>query len=127
SAPRGAPEARPASDVQGPAGSDVAQGPINARVNGGTATFSGVTIDLAGDAPRLRAKDVRVFRQVSLNKVIANNALGKLAPLFVKPDEAVGLLDVHIVNADGLALGDLLKTKQSGTADVTMSFTQVNL
>src|SRR5207244_817856 len=45
-APQGAPEARPAADVQGAPAPDAAMGPINARINGGTASFTGLQIDL---------------------------------------------------------------------------------
>src|SRR5207248_3190469 len=93
-----------------------------ASCNGGQLNIGGVYLDLGANAPRLTiVKDHKLLQNVATNEVLAQ-ALGKFAnSMFAKSNQAQGVLDVTIVECQNVALGELMRSPDSGAARVTFN------
>ena len=102
--------------------------PKPASVNGGTLDLAGIVVDLAQPDPRLSiGRNQRLLRQVSINPVLGDT-LGKyINPVFPNSKQAKGLLDVTVQFADGVALGEAMKGKDSGRARVVFSLSEMDI
>jgi hypothetical protein len=102
--------------------------PKPASVNGGTLDLAGIVVDLTQPDPRLSVgKNQRLLRQVSINPALGNT-LGKyINPVFPNSKQAKGLLDVTVQYAERVALGEALKSKDSGRARIVFSLSEMDI
>jgi hypothetical protein len=104
------------------------QPPPSAAVNGGKMDLGGVAVDLNGADPRLTTpKEWKFLSNVSINPALGDTAGKYINPVFVNSKRAQGLLDVTVAYCEGVALGDAMKTKDSGSAKITFSLRDMDI
>ena len=96
-----------------------------ATLNGGELNLvdPNLSVDLTADTPRLTLAGgrQRLVVGAKLNPVLSQQ-IGKFAgPQFANATKATGLIDLTVLNADGVALGAPLYTPQSGSAKLALS------
>lgn len=102
--------------------------PTPGAFNTGTIDLGGFAVDLTGPEPRFTSpKNKAVIGSAALNPVLAQTCGKLVGSLFATANDARGYLDVNIDHADGVALGDALKTKHSGSAKVIFSLRDMNI
>ncbi|HYO09528.1 MAG TPA: hypothetical protein VER17_11200, partial [Tepidisphaeraceae bacterium] len=100
-----------------------------ASFNGGTLDLNSLLVDLApADGPRLFVgKNQKLVAGASINELLGTT-LGKYVnPVFTNSKRAKGLLDVTIAECDNLALGEAIKTAQSGRARIVFSLSDMDI
>lgn len=110
-----------------PTGQDL---PPAAILNGGTLTIGGASADLR--QPHIRVStppNTRFIDHITLNPIFASTYLGDYLnnPVFVGANQATGILNINIVQCEGLALDDALKTGDSGKAVLDLSLDQLHI
>jgi hypothetical protein len=99
-----------------------------ASLNGGKLDLSGVAVDLNGPEPRLTTpKDWKLLAGATIDPLLGNTIGKYINPVFVNSERAKGLLDVTVAYCEGVALGDAMKTKDSGKARITFSLTDMDI
>ena len=101
-----------------------------ATLNGGELTLSGLRLDLTTPAPRLSlaGKDrLRAVVGARLNPILSDQIGKFVGPQFANATKAAGLIDLTVLSADGVALGDPLFTADSGSARVALSIRQLEI
>jgi hypothetical protein len=85
--------------------------PTPAKMNDGTLSLNGLTVDLGDPHRRLSIPDnTAVLKHVSLNPVFVKNAAGWVNnPLFIGTDKAEGVLDLVIDYCRRMPTDDLMK------------------
>ncbi|HEX3355709.1 MAG TPA: hypothetical protein VHS31_01915 [Tepidisphaeraceae bacterium] len=99
-----------------------------ASCNGGSIDLGNITCDLNGDNPRISmAKNQRIILGVSINPLLGDS-LGKyINPVFANSKQAAGKLDITVASCQNLALGEKLKSDESGTARIGFSLSDMNI
>jgi hypothetical protein len=102
--------------------------PAPAAFNEGTLDLGGMSVDLTAAQPRFTSlQNKQVVSSAKLNPVLMQ-VCGKLVgSLFATAQQARGYLDVTIDHADGVALGDQLYGKHSGSAKVIFSVRNLDM
>jgi hypothetical protein len=102
--------------------------PAPATFNQGTLDLGGMSLDLTAAQPRFSSlPNKQLISSAKLNPVLMQ-VCGKLVgSLFATAQQARGYLDVTIDKADGVALGDQLYSKHSGSAKVTFSVRNLDM
>ncbi len=102
--------------------------PKPATCNGGTLDIGGAVVDLSQETLRLSiGKNQRLLRGVSINPLLGDS-LGKYVnPIFTNSQRAKGLLDLTVNYCEGLALGEKLKSSESGRARVVFSIQEMEI
>jgi hypothetical protein len=97
--------------------------------NGGELNLAGIFVDLGFEQPRLSIpKDHKLLTGVTMNPLFSDNILGTfINPTFVDPEEAQGLVDIQIVACEKVPIGDLIKGRNDGRAEILMSIREVNI
>ena len=101
-----------------------------ATLNGGELTLSGLVLDLTTPAPRLSlaTKDrLRAVVGAKLNPILSDQIGKFVGPQFANATQATGLIDVTVLSAENVALGEPLFTKDSGSARIALSVRQLEL
>ncbi len=99
-----------------------------ASFNGGELDLSRILIDLSTKTPRMSIpKDHVLVKDAQLNASFGK-LLGKFVnPMFANATAAKGVLDVKVVYCQDLALGEKIKTKDSGRAKIMFSLRDMNI
>lgn len=102
--------------------------PAAAQCNGGTLNLNGFVVDLAADEPRLYGpKKQRILHNVTINPVLGDSIGKFINPVFANTDRSQGLLDVTVEQCDGVALVSKWATRESGTARIALSITDLDI
>ena len=110
---------------------DPQSGAVQATLNGGELNVPpSLVLDMTGDAPRLSKtgdERVRLVVGAKLNPILSAK-LGQFAgPQFANATKAAGLIDLTILNADSVAVGEKLYTADSGTAKLALSIRDLTI
>jgi hypothetical protein len=99
-----------------------------AQLNGGTLDLNSLLVDLTGEIPRLSiGKNQKLVANASFNPLLGDS-LGKfINPIFANATRAQGLIDLTVVSCDKLALGEAMKSPQSGTATFNFSIREMDI
>jgi hypothetical protein len=99
-----------------------------AQFNGGTLDLNSILVDLNGPEPRVSiGKNQQLVKGASINSLLGDT-LGKyINPVFTNSKRAKGLLDVTVDSCERVALGDALKSPNSGTAKITFNLSDMDI
>ncbi|HEX8524960.1 MAG TPA: hypothetical protein VF669_22105 [Tepidisphaeraceae bacterium] len=99
-----------------------------AKFNEGTLDLSSILVDLTQDTMRVSiGKNQPLVRNASINELLSDN-LGKyINPVFANSKRAKGLLNVTVNECQNIALGDAMKSPQSGRATITFSLSDMDI
>lgn len=102
--------------------------PRAALFNGGTISLGGISVDLTHPDPRLSIPEkYKLVSGATINPLLSGK-LGKFVnPVFANSERAQGLLDVTVVYCENVALGEALKTDQSGRAKIIFSISDLDI
>jgi hypothetical protein len=100
-------------------------------LNGGTIDLSGISYDLSDPAERVWAPaNLQLVRGASLNALMLGKFGSKITPLLSDPKDAAGVLDLMLVQCNGLSLaqfGGPVAAGSSGSATVVFSIHNMHL
>jgi hypothetical protein len=99
-----------------------------ASLNGGKLDLSGAAVNFNGPEPRLTTpKDWKLLAGATINPMLGNTMGKYINPVFVNSERAKGLLDVTVTYCEGVALGDAMKTTDSGKAKIVFSLRDMDI
>jgi hypothetical protein len=102
--------------------------PQPAKFNGGSLSIGNITIDVTRPEPRITTpKNFKLVHNASINPLLGDK-LGKYVnPVFTNSKQAKGLLDVTVKYMENVALGEKLKSADSGRAQVVFSLRDMDI
>ena len=102
--------------------------PQPAKFNGGSLSIGNITIDVTRPEPRITTpKNFKLVQHASINPLLGDK-LGKYVnPVFTNSKQAKGLLDVTVKYMENVALGEKLKSADSGRAQVVFSLQDMDI
>jgi hypothetical protein len=102
--------------------------PKPALFNGGTISLGGISVDLTQPDPRVSIPEkYKLISRATINPLLSGK-LGKFVnPVFANSDRAQGLLDVTVMYCENVAIGEALKTDQSGRAKIVFSISDLDI
>ncbi len=99
-----------------------------ASCNGGTFDLSNISVVLTTPEPRVSiSKNHKLLDKVTINPLLGDSVGKYINPVFTNTQRAKGLLAVTIDSCDSVALGEALKTAESGSATTHFSITDMDI